>query len=214
VTWVLFDLNGTLLDPGAMGEPWDDPAIGVEALDGAVFQAMADTLSGAFAPFPAYLQAALARRVALAGLDPAPLAEAAERAGRLPPFPDAAPALDRVAAAGRRLAVVTNSAAEAAEAALDAGGLLGRFERVLGADAVRAYKPDARVYRHALDELGAAPADAWLVAAHWWDVAGAKRVGLRGAWVSRGRGWLPATAPEPDVCAGDLDEAAAGILSA
>ena len=214
MSWVLFDLNGTLLDPGAMGAPWDEPAIGVEALDGAVLQAMVDTLSGAFAPFPSYLEAALARRVELAGLDPSPLGEAVARAGRLPPFPDAAPALDRLAAAGRRLAVVTNSAAEAAEAALEAAGLLASFERVLGADAVRAYKPDPRVYRHALDELGAAPAHAWLVAAHWWDVAGAKRVGLRGAWISRGRGWLPATAPEPDVRGGDLREGAELLASA
>jgi 2-haloacid dehalogenase len=42
------------------------------------------------------------------------------------------------------------------------------------------------------------------VAAHGWDVTGAKHAGLRTAWISRGEELLSAMAPEPDVRADDL----------
>src|SRR5882724_3818236 len=57
-------------------------------------------------------------------------------------------------------------------------------------------KPDARVYRHALETLGAHPRDAWMVGDHLvWDVLGAKQVGVSAAWLDRSRQGLPADAP-------------------
>jgi len=156
---VLFDLNGTLLDPGEHAD----------AIGAAVRLAMVHTLAGEFRP--------LAELVAAVG-------------GSVPeemaPFADVPPGLDALAAAGHRLAVVTNSARATGEGHLERAGLRGRFERVVGADEVGAYKPDRRVYAFALRALGAAPADAWLVAAHDWDVAGASVAGLRTVWVDRG----------------------------
>jgi hypothetical protein len=50
-TWIAFDLNGTLLDPGALlGAGREE--MGRVALDDAVMQAMADTLTGEHRPFP------------------------------------------------------------------------------------------------------------------------------------------------------------------
>ncbi len=109
---------------------------------------------------------------------------------------------------------MTNSAADAASAALEAAGLLGELEAVLGADAVGAYKPDLRVYRHALETLDADPAETWMVAGHWWDVAGAKRAGLRTAWIARDEGELLSTTPAPDVRAEDLADAVGRIAAA
>jgi 2-haloacid dehalogenase len=79
---------------------------------------------------------------------------------------------------------------------------------------VRAYKPDRRVYGYALDVLGIQPGDAWFVAGHWWDVWGAKRVGMRTAWIARDEGALLPTTPAPDVRAADLAEAAERIGAA
>src|SRR5262249_45587618 len=44
---------------------------------------------------------------------------------------------------------------------------------------VRAYKPDPRPYRYLLDQLATDAADAVLIAAHAWDVLGARAVGMR-----------------------------------
>jgi 2-haloacid dehalogenase len=70
------------------------------------------------------------------------------------------------------------------------------------------------VYRSALDVLGLEAGGTWFVAGHWWDCAGAKRAGLRTAWVARDEGALLESAPEPDVRAADLKEAAEAIGAA
>lgn len=205
--WIAFDLNGTLLDPAALLDE-QHADLARRALDDAVLQAMADTLTGEHRPFPDYLRAALERTLHVADLDDALLDAAMQRARTLPAFPDAADALKSLTAGGYRVAVVTNSAADAARAALDAAGLGAQVQTVVGADEVGAYKPDPRVYRHAAMRLDA-PADGiCLVAAHAWDVLGALRAGWQAAWVGHREGHLLITVPEPTVCAPTLQEAA------
>jgi 2-haloacid dehalogenase len=131
--WIAFDLYGTLLDPaGLLDDQHADLA--QAALDDAVLQAMADTLTGEHRPFPEHLRAALERRLLVAGLGDAVLDAAMERARALPAFHDAAVALEILASGGYRIAVVTNSAADAGRTALAAAGLNGHIEAVVGAD--------------------------------------------------------------------------------
>ncbi len=156
---ILFDLNGTLLDPG----------LEKDKLQAAVRLAMIHTLADDFRPFAELLEAA-------GGTVPE----------QMPPFADVADGLDRLKSQGHRLAVLTNSARATAERHLDGAGLRGRFERVIGVDEVGAYKPDRRAYAYALEQLSGTAQDTWLVAAHDWDVVGAHGAGLRTAFVARG----------------------------
>jgi 2-haloacid dehalogenase len=144
-----------------------DPGDQAEVLQRAVQLAMAHTVAGDFRPFAELLEAAGGQ---------VPDAQ--------PPFDDVPPALDRLRANGHRLAVITNSARETGEQHLERAGLLDRFERVAGTDEVGAYKPDRRVY-------ALVPGD-WHVAAHWWDILGARRAGRRTVYVAR-REPLPVT---------------------
>jgi 2-haloacid dehalogenase len=213
---VLFDVNGTLLDPRALTASWEGapPGLGLSVLDHTVQQSMVDTLTGEFRPFTEYIEAALAHRAELLGLGDDAVESGMRSAKALPPYPDAADALARLRVAGHTPSAVTNSATDGARAALGDAGLLEHMHAVIGADAVGAYKPDPRVYRNALDVLGLEAAGTWFVAGHWWDVAGAKRAGLRTAWIARDEGaWLRG-APEPDVRAADLREAADAIAAA
>jgi 2-haloacid dehalogenase len=205
MTWVLFDLNGTLVDPAGIGEPLM-PA----AFEDAIQLAMVTTMTGARAAFKDLIGAALRRRLRLAGRDAAEAEPALERLATMPAYSDARSALDKLAAAGAHVGVLTQSSADAAEALLRNAGLRDALELVISADDAGAFKPDPRVYRLALDRVG----PAWLVAAHWWDVAGAARAGLRTAWVSRHDGLYPDAAPAPDVSGADLLEAATGVLAA
>jgi len=205
--WIAFDLNGTLLDPAVLLDE-EHAELARRALDDAVLQAMADTLTGEYRPFPDYLRAALQRTLRVAGLDDAILDDAMQRARTLPAFPGAGDALQSLTAMGYRVAVVTNSAADAASAALDAAGLLAHVETVVGADEVGAYKPDPRVYRHAAARLGTPPDGICLVAAHAWDVLGALRAGWQAAWVGHREGQLLATVPEPTLRAATLRQTA------
>ena len=215
--WVLFDLYGTLLDPARLVEPWGPPPdhrrAALSALDDATLQAVIDQAAGEFRPFGDYLEPALARRVTVEGLDPERAYEGVRMATRLSPFPDARPALERLRHAGCKLAVVTSNSLGGARKALDHAGLRPLLDEVVSSAAVEAHKPDARVYEHALDVLGAQAESTAFVTGHWWDVPGAVRAGLRPVWVWRDERDWPAAFPAPRDTAPNLAGAAACLMA-
>ncbi|KAG8165238.1 hypothetical protein KVR01_005513 [Diaporthe batatas] len=72
------------------------------------------------------------------------------------------------------------------------GGGDGLFRKLVSVDEVRTYKPTAQAYSHLQAEADEDnDAVVWLVSANPFDVAGARSVGLRSAWVDRaGTGWV------------------------
>lgn len=218
--WAVFDLVGTLLDPASLAPVLperiaDREGLTADALDEAALAAMALTHVGAHRPFRDLLGAAIVRRAAAAGtpLDASEVEEVLAAAAWMSPFPDAAACLDRLAAAGIRIAVLTNSPTAAAERALRTGRLLHRVSLVVGSDQVGAFKPDRRVYAHGLAALGARPAAAVMVAAHWWDLLGARAAGMRTAWVGHRERALTELLPAPDWRGDDLAAVAGAIAS-
>jgi 2-haloacid dehalogenase len=173
--------------------------------------AMAETLSGHWRPLPDFLRAALIRRAQIGGR-PEGIDDAMQRASRMPPYPEAAAALDRVQEGGLEAGLLTNSATDAAELALEAAGLRERLSLVAGVDDVKAFKPDPRVYRMGAARAGVPPAEICMVAAHGWDLLGASRAGLRTGWVSRKERYFLETHPQPVASGTDL-LALAGLLT-
>lgn len=131
---------------------------------------------------------------------------------QLPPHPEVPGSLQMLQQAGLRLAALTNSAPDAAEAQLSHAGLRDYFEQVLSVDAVRQYKPAAAVYHMAAERLGVTPAQLRLIAAHGWDVAGALRAGCAAAFVARPDRALDPLAPAPDIIGPELRSVAQQIL--
>ena len=70
-----------------------------------------------------------------------------------------------------------------------------------------AYKPHPAPYRLALDHLGVPGPRATMVAAHAWDVVGARGAGIDAVWIDRGERLWPLPVP-PVRAAGDLLQAA------
>jgi phosphoserine phosphatase len=68
VTVIVFDLNGTLTDPGAIGAPWGARDLGTAVLAAAVQSAMVDTILGQSRPFREHIEAALRDVVSERGL--------------------------------------------------------------------------------------------------------------------------------------------------
>jgi 2-haloacid dehalogenase len=60
-----------------------------------------------------------------------------------------------------------------------------RFDCVLSAELAHAYKPAPEVYQTAARLLGVQPAELMLVAAHPWDLKGAREAGLKTALIDR-----------------------------
>jgi 2-haloacid dehalogenase len=217
-SWVLFDLNGTLLDPRPVASALpvaDGEAVVLASLHDAVVQGMVDTLSGEYRPFLGYVRAALQRQLQLSGaeLDSDSVEAVVELLARMPPFADSADAIALLLDAALHVGVLTNSGKAPALRALESAGLVARIERVIASDAVRAYKPATSVYQAAAEQIGVPPAEIVLVSAHWWDVTGAKRVGLGTAWVSAKEQVLMPGSPAPDVQGPSLLDVAQGIVN-
>ncbi|MFG6138222.1 MULTISPECIES: haloacid dehalogenase type II [Halomonas] len=107
------------------------------------------------------------------------------RYAQLPAFPDAAPALARLAEAGISCVAFSNGSQEAVTRLLSAAGLRDRFEEIVSVDEVKRFKPDPSVYFHLRQSLEAEPDDTWLVSSNAFDVIGARHAGLHAAWVRR-----------------------------
>jgi HAD superfamily hydrolase (TIGR01509 family) len=137
-------------------------------------------------------------------LDPVALAVAEEYAARrraaMRLFPEARAVLERVRAEGVPLGLVTNGDASQQRDKIDRFELARFFDVVVIEGEFGAGKPDARVFRHALDALGARAEQTAMVGDHLdWDVAGAQRLGMTGIWVDREGGGLPDGSPvRPD----------------
>ncbi len=132
----------------------------------------------------------------------------------LRPHPEVPGAISRLSSSGLRVAALTNSSIEVAMEQMVASGLNRLLETVLSAHDAGRLKPAPEPYLRALEALGARPHEAWMVAAHDWDLRGARAVGLRPAYVARpGQTFTP---PEelPDVHGPDLDAVVDQILEA
>jgi 2-haloacid dehalogenase len=214
--WVLFNLTGTLVDPTVLAQPLGDSGADEElvlaAIDDAIAMAMADTLTGALTPLEELMQAAMRRRLRLAGGDPEQAATAIALMATMPAFLEAPGALESLRARGLRLGVLAQNPGAAADSVLRFAGLRDRFELVLGAQDSGAYKPDPRPYRMALEQTGAAAGEVAFVSTFWWDVSGAKRAGMLTGWVARRERSLLDSVPAPDYVGRDLAEVADAIV--
>ncbi len=117
------------------------------------------------------------------------------RDAKLAPFPGALEAVREFRTRGSRLALLTNGAAGAQRAKVVRFGLDLLFDAVLIEGELGVGKPERRVFELALEQLGAVPAEAWMVGDNLEaDVGGAQSVGIQGIWHDFDRSGLPAGA--------------------
>lgn len=128
-------------------------------------------------------------------------------------WPDAAPVLQRLQAAGVKLVFLSNFTAAMLDAAVRNSGLEGVFEAHLSTDRVQAYKPDPRAYAMAPRALDLSRDQIAFVAFAGWDVAGAKWFGYRTYWANRAGAIMDNLDATADATGADLSglEAFVGI---
>ena len=100
-------------------------------------------------------------------------------------WPDVAPALKQLKAAGIRMAFLANPTAKMLDAVMTNSGLEDVFEPHLSTDKVNAFKPDPRAYQMGIDAFRLAKEDVAFAAFAGWDAAGAKWFGYPTFWVNR-----------------------------
>jgi 2-haloacid dehalogenase len=214
----VFDVNETLLDLGALdphfGRIFGDAGVRRAWFGQLLQSALVATVTDAYSDFGAIGGAALEMMAERQGVSLSDEDKLQILGGmrELPPHPEVAGSLSRLRDAGLRLATLTNSTQQVAEAQMENSGLRGYFEQLLSADTVRRLKPAPEPYRMAAQTLGVDVGEIRLVAAHAWDVAGALRAGCAAAFVARPGMVLDPLVERPDVVGADLREVADRIL--
>jgi 2-haloacid dehalogenase len=211
---VAFDVNETLLDLAPvraalveLGQP--DHLLPV-VFGRTLLTGFAATVTGTWCAFRDAFDAALAQ---VSDLGPADRSRVAEAFGELVPHPDVEPALRRLAEAGVRVITLSHGSPGVAAAGLERAGLSPLVERTLSSESIRAWKPSREVYLWAAGSCDVPPERLALVAAHGWDVQGAQRAGLTGAWFPRGERVYPAVYEPAHISAAALPEAVETLLA-
>ncbi|MBR0745749.1 haloacid dehalogenase type II [Bradyrhizobium japonicum] len=153
------------------------------------------------------LEAALSMRDLTSQLDETDRLELMSVWSQMVPWPDSALGVGRLK---RKVTVaaLSNAGMAGVIALAKRGGL--PFDAVLTGELVHSYKPSPDVYQAASTYLGFPPGKIMMVAAHKFDLKGAKAAGFKTAYIPRPLETGPATkvdrSPEPyiDVIANDL----------
>lgn len=127
---------------------------------------------------------------------------------------DVAPAMSALRDSGIEVATLTNGSAKVTSALLERAGLRHLVRQVISIDEIGHWKPHREVYRHCAERLGVEPHRLALVAAHPWDIQGARRSGLIAGYVARDGVAFPAAMEAPDVRGVTLVEVVAGLIEA
>jgi 2-haloacid dehalogenase len=186
----LFDVYGTLLDVDSAVARCDTgetlPA-GFSALWRAKQLEYTWTLQamGSYREFSSVTRDALDYAIAATGATVASREGLLEAYHHLDAFPEVTDVLRALKASGSHLAVLSNGTAEMLGRALEHAGIGVLLDMTISVDEIGVYKPDPRVYLHAINRLGVPPAQIRFVSANAWDAAGALRCGLRVARVNR-----------------------------
>jgi 2-haloacid dehalogenase len=173
---------------------------------------MALSATGDYVPFSEVAEAAL-RGLTHYTVSDEQVAAVMAGFSELPAFPDALPAVTRLAEAGLRVACLTNGSASLTSSFINRTGLGSLVDRVISVQEVYRWKPAGVVYLYAASVMDVPTERLALVAAHDWDCHGAKRAGLTTGWVSRKSGGFGAPFATPDVTGEDLTEVAAKLLA-
>jgi phosphoglycolate phosphatase len=131
------------------------------------------------------------------------------------PYPGVVPVLERLGAAGIRLAVVTNKETRFAHRLLAKHGICAHFDVLVCGDSLPVKKPHPAGVHHALDALQVEPADAALVGDSLIDLRTARAAGVQAWLVTYGYGAADVgNTDRPDRTIADLEELDAECLGA
>lgn len=211
---IFFDVNETLLDLTAMRSSVGEALGGRDDLLPLWFSTMlhhslVDSTTGRFHTFGEIGVASLLMVAEIEGIE---LTKAQAKTAivtplrSLPPHPDVRDGLQALKDKGYKLVSLTNSSNKGVYTQFKNADLLSYFDERLSVEDINLYKPDTRTYEWAIEKMGIAAEDAMLVAAHGWDIAGAKQAGWQAAFIARPGKVLYPLAIAPDTVVSGLDE--------
>ncbi len=104
---------------------------------------------------------------------------------RLAAFPEVPDTLATLKKAGYKIGILTNGSPMMIQSAVDSADLGRYIDYQLSVESVGIFKPDARVYQLAVDQLGIPAEQICFQSSNAWDAAGAAHFGMKVVWVNR-----------------------------
>jgi pyrophosphatase PpaX len=197
---VLFDLDGTVVDSGAiilasmrhaakevLGEETPDDllmaAVGGSGLEAQMHALAPDRVEELVTVYRAHNEPLHEQLVCCSGIDDL---------------------LVRLKDEGRRLGIVTAKRRATADLAFNVLPLAHLFETAVGGDETKAHKPDPAPLRMACGKLGVDLKTAWMIGDGQYDVEAGNAAGCTTVWISHGR--KKAFSAEPSATVRDLHQ--------
>ena len=218
---LVFDVNETLIDIESLAplfaEWFGDERVLREWFGQLVMYSMAATLAEHYVDFFALGQGVLRMLADIYRVDITDddVGRLRTQMSTMPAHPDVIDALTALRDNGFRLITLTNSPHRSGvRTPLENAGLAELFEQQFSVESCRAFKPSPSVYRYVCEQLGVAPGECMMVAAHVWDTLGAQNVGFGAALITRpGNPPLPVDGlPQPDIVVSDLRQLAERLI--
>jgi len=131
----------------------------------------------------------------------------------LPPYDDVIKAMKILRDNGIKVIVVSNSSLEMIGQQLENAGIIDLVDKYYSVDIVSRYKPFKEIYAYVANQESIKPEEAFMIACHDWDLFGAKKAGLKTAYIKRKNTLYNPFYEQPDIQSGSLIEIANSIIN-
>ena len=189
----VFDAYGTLFDVhSAVGRLAAEIGPGAEALSRLWRTKQLEytwlrALMGRHADFWQVTGEALDYALEATAVDPGVRERLMEAYLALDAYPEVPAVLERLRAAGLRVAILSNGEGRMLAAGARSAGIEDLLDATLSVEEVGVYKPHPEVYRLAVERLGVEAGAIAFQSSNAWDIHGASTFGLRAVWINRTR---------------------------
>ncbi|TDN85230.1 2-haloacid dehalogenase [Salegentibacter sp. 24] len=130
---------------------------------------------------------------------------------KLPPYPDVKPGLEQLKSHDFKLIAFSNGRTDILKTQLQFAGILSYFDGIHSIEEIKKYKPHPDCYKHILKTYKVTPKKAMMVAAHPWDIMGAKSAKIQTCFLNRPGKVLYDLAEKPDFQVSEIKEILAKI---
>lgn len=202
---LIFDVNETLLDLSPLKSRINEVLNSESAFDiwfqTLLHYSLVETLTESYQDFSSIARATL-KMVSFkieVQLSESEITFILGKIKELPPHSHVSEALERLDKSRFLLVAFSNGNKEVLKKQLQFAGIDHFFNAIFSVEDIQQYKPKATSYQYVVNEMKIPEKDTMMIAAHGWDIVGAKRTGLKTAFIER-EGKMPYPLGEdPDI---------------
>ncbi len=216
---LIFDVNETLLDMSPLKKSINETLKNEWAFDiwfpTLLQYSLVETITENYKDFSEIAEAAL-KMIAIKldiKLSEEDIKKTLSPITKLSAYPEVAHSLKILKEKGFKLVALSNGKPQVVSDQLKYAKIHHFFDKVLSVEEVKNYKPHVSTYHCAYSLMNVLPEDTMLIAAHGWDIAGAKRAGIQAAFISRPGKSLYPLALEPELIGSSLTEITNSLLT-